>query len=679
MSTDASPRTPEHAVSGIFDGPSAAVYDAVFDLYGTLSRDGSVRTISGRIFARTGMNPTLLTGQIFSQTVFWQSSENTPKILEKAIGRAANGESERITLDFRVNADEKLPFEVQIVPIGGPDAETLFICGRSIPAKQRPGPTVSVESEHLLFAAENADIGLWFWDFNDNRIYSTPRCNELFEVPAYEELTFDRVLQAVHPGDRDAVRTFVASSRENGTKYEEEFRVLYSDGTVDWICTEGKSIVDANGTPQRMMGVVRKITEQKLAGEELQRVNDLVKKARDEAVEANRAKDFFLAFVSHEIRSSLNAIIGWSRILLTKEVDDATRKSALETIERSARTQTKLINDLVDSARVASGKLRLEYQQIDICEVVRGSYEAHRPSAETAKINYKFESDVEKLTIVGDSARLQQVFGNLISNALKFTPQGGEISISIKTGAEAVTVDVRDNGRGISPENLPKVFRQFSQADNDSPGGNLGLGLGLSIVKILVERHGGHVRAESPGLGKGSLFSVTLPITATTPAPDRPGSNPVAGSNKPLDGLSILVVEDNDDSREVLQMFLEKSGAKVAAAESARVAFEILNGPGRIVPDLMISDLAMPDEDGYSLVARIRADGNPDIRALPAIALSAFANDESRRKAHESGFHRYATKPFDHDLIITEILDVLDKYGRGPDTDKPVREKTEED
>ncbi len=643
-----------------FDAISTAVFANVFDLYGTLAANGTVINLSGKIFDRTGTNPELLVGHVFAQTVFWQSSEDTSKILEKAISQTVKGEPQRFTLNFRISSDEKAAIELNLVPVfNKKKVVSMFVCGLALENRVENVANLGIVREQLISVAENADIGLWFWDFSDDTIHSTPRCNELLEIPASEQLTFERVINVVHPNDRRMVKEFIKESRERGSRYSEEFRVQYSNGTVEWIAAEGKSILDSAENPQRMTGTVRKITEQKLAADELSRVNELVKKARDEAVEANRAKDFFLAFVSHEIRSSLNAIIGWSRILLTKEVDKETHQNALETIERSARSQTKLINDLVDSARVASGKLRLEYRPTNICEVVKGSFETHRPAAEAANIEYTFSSDVNDLTIVGDASRLHQVFGNLISNALKFTPNGGAIKVTMKTGAEAVTINVEDNGKGIAADALPKVFRQFSQADGEGFGGNAGLGLGLSIVKILAERHGGHVRAQSHGLGKGSTFSVTLPIAIEQSFMMQSNPNIAPVNQKPLSGLEILIVEDNVDSREVLQMFLEKSGATVKSSESAKSAFNALTDSRTRIPDLMISDLAMPDEDGYSLVARIRELPQEEGGQLPAIALSAFANEESRRRAFDSGFQRYATKPFDHDLLINEILEAV--------------------
>lgn len=648
--------------TAFFDGRAASVFDNVFDLYGILDEKGLVVSLTGKIFRKTTADPKLLVGQRFSETVFWQSSENTPKILERAIATTKSGEITKLLLDFRISADEKIAVELHIqLLFDGQLLPQLFIAGQEVESRMTRVENYKKESEQLLLAAENAEIGLWAWDFSENKIFSTPRCNELFEIAAYEELTYEGFLKVIHPDDKEFVREFLRKSRIEGTKYEEEFRVVYTDGTTEWICAEGKTFLDDNDKPRRMMGVVRKTTEQKFAAEELTRVYDREKKARAEAVEANRAKDFFLAFVSHEIRSSLNAIIGWSKILLTKDVDDTTRRSALETIERSARSQTKLINDLVDSARVASGKLRLEYRPMNLAEVVRGSFDAQKPAADAANLKYEFIADRSMIPVLGDSGRLHQVFGNLISNALKFTPEGGEVLVRVQTGDEMVNVSVLDNGKGIGADALPNIFRQFSQGDLDHTNVNLGIGLGLSIVKILVERHGGVVSAQSEGIGKGAVFSVSLPLHTGSGSLSAVEVSKPALSARPLAGTSILIVEDNVDSREVLQMFLEKSGALVMSAETAKTAFRILTENRDTLPDVIISDLAMPDEDGYSLIARIRRLPVDEGGRIPAIALSAFANDESRRRAFDAGFQRYATKPFDHGPLVNEILDLVGK------------------
>ncbi len=644
------------------------LFENLFDFFGTLDADGKVMHLSGNIFKTANMNPDLLTGQQFSQTVFWQSSVNTSKIFEKAVENAVKGEQSRLILDFRISADQKVAMEVYVQRLQGrADTIEVFVCGQTVSDRKGEIEHTEAASEQLLFAAENAEIGLWFWDYRENRIYSTPRCNELFQMPAYETLRYEDFRTTIHPDDREFVDNFLRKSRLEGTKYEEEFRLLFSDGTIEWICAEGKSFLDDTGKPHRMVGVVQKITEKKLAGEELARVHELEKRAREEAVEANRAKDFFLAFVSHELRSPLNAILGWSKILLSKNVDDETRKNALETIERSARFQTKLINDLVDSARVASGKLRLEYRSTNLYEIVLNSFQAQKPSAEARGITFEFRSDSESIPLFGDSNRLQQVFGNLISNAIKFTPEGGSVTIEIETSIDSVDVHVSDTGHGIDPGALPNIFSQFSQGDVDQAKSNAGLGLGLSIVKILVAKHGGAVKAESGGVSKGSKFTVTLPLSE--------GERAVSGElpsidltkHKLLEGVKIFIVEDDADSREVLHLFIEQNGARVTSFESVKTAIAGITKPGVALPDVIISDLGMPDEDGYSLIRRIRNLPEKSGGKTPAMALSAFTSFESKQKAFEAGFDKYCTKPFEPELLIRDIAELLKKSALNTD------------
>ncbi|MBC7901234.1 MAG: response regulator [Saprospiraceae bacterium] len=648
-----------------FGSETEKIFDNVFDFYGTLDTAGRVLNLAGRIFEATNTNPELLIGQLFSQTVFWQSSENTPKIFENSIVRAAKGEASKLLLNFRISSDEKIAVEVSLQPINAEGKEVqIFVCAQAVTGRNDQVQHYKQESEQLLYAAENAEIGLWYWDFRDKKIYSTPRCNELFELSAYEIVTPESIRLAVHPEDRDFVDDFLNESRKKGTGYEEEFRVEYSDGRIEWLCSEGKSFLDEEGSPLRMIGVVRNITQQKIAGQELIRVNEREKKARDEAIEANRAKDFFLAFVSHELRSPLNAILGWSKILLTKQVPEDTRRNALETIERSARFQTKLINDLVDSARVASGKLRMEYHPTNLYEIIKNSYQAQKPSAESRNLEFEFTSAEKNIAVFGDAGRLQQVFGNLISNAIKFSPEGGKVSVDVETSAETVIVTVTDTGHGINPKALPTIFNQFSQGDVDQAKPNAGLGLGLSIVKILVTKHGGTVQAESEGDGKGSKFTVMLPIsTAETKLPPKPVQIVETVNPRSLEGVKILIVEDDMDSREVLHLFLEQGGAIVASADSARAAFTAITGKNSELPDIIISDLAMPDEDGYSFIERVRQLDPEEGGAIPAMALSAFATVESRQKAFDSGFDQYCTKPFEPDLLIRDIAELVQKRG----------------
>ncbi len=638
-----------------FDARTRIVFDSAFDFFGTLNLKGQVIELRGRLFDRTNTNVEMLVGQCFSDTVFWQSSENTARLVSGAVATAAAGNDSNLSVHFRVSADEKVPIELCFQPLRVSDEDQIFVYARCSPEKD-PAALHEIEREQLLRAAENAGIGLWHWDIDGSKIYSTPRCNKLLGLPASDDVTFESFLTVVHPEDRSYVQALFERLQAEGITYEDEFRVVRSDGTVDWISAEGKSISDTQGLPNWMTGIVRKVTEQKLAVNELAKVYDREKRARDEAVEANRAKDFFLAFVSHELRSPLNAILGWSKILLTKTVDETTRKNALETIERSARLQTKLINDLVDSARVASGKLRLEFYPTNVCEIVRVAYQAQKPTADAHNIDFSFSTDCDEVVVFGDAGRLQQVLTNLISNAIKFTPDGGSVSIELKKTSETVAIHVKDTGQGMTPEALPNIFRQFSQGEIGKARANTGLGLGLSIVKALVVKHGGIVEAFSDGLGKGSEFVVTLPLTDSKPNAQPTEDETPIQSQQPLVDKRILIIEDDADSREVLELFLRQSGAGVSSADSAKAAFEMLSRYANHLPDVIISDLAMPDEDGYSLLARIRQLPSNLGGVIPAIALSAFTTIESKQKALESGFQIYSTKPFEPDKLIADIL-----------------------
>ena len=643
-----------------------SIFWNVFDFFGILDTEGRVLELDGSIFEQTKIDPKLLIGQRLSETVFWQASENTSRMVEDAIDRATAGTPSRTIVDFRISADRKVAVEVLLQPLkreGEPDC--IFFSGQQVTRRQNRVDYYKTDIEQLLFAAENAEIGLWYWDLKSGNIYATPKCNELFDIPAYDRLTYDRLIQAVHPEDRDVITESLRKAHVNGTRYSEEFRIQCSDGRVEWLTAEGKSFLDQNGEPEKMTAVVRKITEQKVADEELTLVYDREKRARDEAEEANRAKDFFLAFVSHELRSPLNAILGWSKILLSRNVDEETRRNALETIEKSARSQTKLINDLVDSARVASGKISLEFRPTNLYEVVKVSFISQKPAADARGITLEFTSDRSDIMIFGDANRLQQVFVNLISNAIKFTGEGGRISVDIITSGQSAQVRVSDTGRGIAPEAMPNLFRQFSQVEPSHDISKGGLGLGLSIVKILVGKHGGTVVAESEGIGKGSAFTITLPLRAIEMPPVTIPTEASMSGERQLKGLRILVVEDDNDSREVLQLFLEQTGAIVESVPSAKEAMNVFKRPPASLPDVIISDLAMPEEDGYSLISRIRQLPPEKGGQIPALALSAFATAESKQRALDVGFDHYCTKPFEPDQLTRDIVNLRKRQRNG--------------
>ena len=372
--------------------------------------------------------------------------------------------------------------------------------------------------------------------------------------------------------------------------------------------------------------------------------------ARAEASAANRAKDHFLATLSHELRTPLNAMMGWLRMLRSQRLDEAQKAHALEVIERNARLQAQLINDLLDVSRIIAGKLEMERFAVDLVPVVQEAVEAIRSDVEAKSLTLDARLDPATGEVLGDPMRLQQVVANLLSNAVKFTPGGGRIQVRLSREGAHARLSVSDSGEGIDPRVLPHVFEPFQQADSTTTRTHQGLGLGLAIVRQLVEAHGGRARAASAGRGAGATFLVELPIVAVR-AMRPPGAPSVdrRGTGARVDGLRVLVVDDHDDARELLELVLRERGAEVHLAGNVAEALRVLAG-GAI--DVIVSDLAMPGADGYELIAAIRAArGSP----VPAVALTAYAGADVREQAIAAGFAAHATKPLNPDDLVELI------------------------
>ncbi|HMS10580.1 MAG TPA: PAS domain-containing sensor histidine kinase, partial [Pyrinomonadaceae bacterium] len=477
---------------GLF-GP---LFAEAFDLYGVVGAEGRVVSMNGAIFEKTKSDPALLTGQVLSETVYWQSTENTSALLASAVADALAGTQRHLVLDFRLGVNQSVPIELFLFPIDQGDSGPMAIV-----AGRRSGTEFhDEEAGHyavLTEAAGAAGAGLFVWDIESGRARSIPRTNELLGISPYEPLEYEAFISAIHPDDRQRIAAFINDAENRPGRFDQEFRVVYPDGKTQWIQALGKIVGTSEKAGPRILGKLRQITAEKVASEELSKIYERERKAREEATEANRAKDFFLTLVSHELRAPLNAIMGWSKILLSKELDEETRRNALETIERSAQVQAKLINDLVDSARVASGKLRLEYRPTNLFKLVRGAVQAHQPAATSRELEFTFSADREDLVVFADANRLQQVFGNIISNAIKFTEPGGKVSVELTSDDSTATIRIADTGQGIKADALTAIFRQFSQGQGESGKNSAGFGLGLSIAKILAERHGGTISAES--------------------------------------------------------------------------------------------------------------------------------------------------------------------------------------
>jgi PAS domain S-box-containing protein len=410
--------------------------------------------------------------------------------------------------------------------------------------------------------------------------------------------------------------------------------------------------------------LAKEVRQRQRAEEERAQLLVQEQKARAEAERLNQLKDEFLSTVSHELRTPLNAILGWSQILRSNRVDEATMNRALETIERNARSQAELINDLLDISRIIIGKIRLNVQMVELLPVIEAAIDTVRPAADAKNIRLQSVLDPAAGPVLGDSERLQQIVWNLLSNAIKFTPKRGRVQVCLQRINSHVEIIVTDTGQGISAEFLPYVFDRFRQADSSITRSFGGLGLGLAIVRQLVELHGGTVHAESPGEGQGATFTVKLPLMAIGPKAIEPERvHPAAGGSVPfdcspgLDGLRILIVDDDADIRALLIYTLEVCGAEVMAAASADEAISALTASSPPM-DILISDIGMPDEDGYALLRRVRALEPENGGGIPAIALTAYARTQDRRAALLAGFQSHVAKPVEHAELIAVIANL---------------------
>lgn len=407
--------------------------------------------------------------------------------------------------------------------------------------------------------------------------------------------------------------------------------------------------------------IVQDITERKQAEQEREATLLREKDLREQAESANRSKDEFLAVISHELRSPLNAMSGWSKMLMRGMLDEEKTNQAIEVIDRNINLQNHLIEDLLDVSRIISGKLKIEPTEINYCRIVSESVETARPSAAEKNIKLNLTTRAETCDGFGDLNRLYQIVGNILTNAVKFTPDGGEINVSLTSNENAVEIAVSDSGIGIEPELLPHIFERFRQADGSTRRKYGGLGLGLSIVKSLVEMHGGSITAESEGENRGSTFTLKIPLLNGADEAGRTlqninNQNGASGGGI-LEGVKIIIVDDETDALELLKFVLKNNGAEVVAFNSAN---DVLKMTEEINPDLLISDISMAEMDGYDLIHRIRASSFSRTKFLPAIAITAYTSVEDRAQILSAGFQMHICKPFDIEEVPQQVKKLLD-------------------
>ncbi|MBD2115229.1 MULTISPECIES: PAS domain S-box protein [Cyanophyceae] len=574
--------------------------------------------------------------------------------------------------------------------------------------RKRAEQDLRESEEWARLAIQVAKLGGWRLHLDTNLVEMDERMREIWgESEDTVMVPLPQVLERMHPDDRERVSTAVNGALEpqSAGTYEIEYRIVWNDGTERWVLAKGQAQFDGAGEFRRTVdffGILLDITDRKQADVERELLLQREQSAREEAEQANRIKDEFLAVLSHELRSPLNPILGWSTLLLSGKLDTAKTTHALTTIQRNAKLQSELIEDLLDVSRILRGKLNLNVAPVNLANKIRGAMETVRLAAEAKSIDLQFTilgfraEDEDELTsssaaaqsaiqnpkcmVWGDSTRLQQVIWNLLSNAVKFTPAGGRVDISLSslTGDLSLAIDasslvstdsqiinnneknasyaqitVSDTGKGISPDFLPHVFDYFRQADGTTTRQFGGLGLGLAIVRHLVELHGGTVRADSLGEDQGATFTIRLPLLQASLQVDRERS---PQPSHDLNGIKIVVVDDEPDTRELVVFVLEQQGAQVITATSAHEALLVLP---QAKPDVLLSDIGMPEMDGYMLIQQVRALAPEQGGQVPAIALTAYAGDTNQQQVIAAGFQRHISKPIDPQALVQAIAQLI--------------------
>ena len=527
--------------------------------------------------------------------------------------------------------------------------------------------------EFHRFAAEAGRTGAWYVRLDNFECSLSPVMTELMDFPAGQTVaSVEQWNAAVVPEDRPAMTNAIQTTIDTGAQFDIEFRITRADGGVRWLHSHGGLVRDAAGKPLRLHGASVDITDRKRAEEEREKLLASERSARSQAEHISRMKDEFLATLSHELRTPLSAILGWSQIINRPSTKPEDISQGLDVIQRNARAQAQIIEDLLDMSRIISGKVRLDVQRLDLATIVQTAVDTARPTADTKGVRLQSVIDpLQGIVVSGDANRLQQVLWNLLSNAIKFTPRDGRVQVLVERVNSHIEISVIDTGEGISPDFLPYVFDRFRQADASTTRRHGGLGLGLSIVKQLVELHGGSVRAKSGGPGKGSTFMVHLPVTVlhTETHEDQERRHPrsPAQHQSPSDlclelhGVRVLVVDDERDARALVKRLLEDCKATVTTASSASEALDLIQ---RHTFDVMVSDVGMPGEDGYSLIKRLRALPPDKGGNLPAVALTAYARAEDRVRAISAGFLMHVSKPVEPMELVTMVAGAAGRIGR---------------
>ncbi|MDR9896066.1 ATP-binding protein [Aetokthonos hydrillicola Thurmond2011] len=563
--------------------------------------------------------------------------------------------SEQITVEFEEHYQR---FNTWIEVHAYPSVTGLAVYFRDITDRKRAEEALRESEQRFRNMADNAPVMIWVTNAAGYCTYLSQSWYNFTGQTEETGLGFGW-LDAVHPEDYEYAKNTFLDANKNCKAFRAEYRLRRKDGTYAWAIDAASPRFEGNGQFKGYIGSVIDITERKTAEAERDRLLELEQAARAEAERANRVKDEFLAVLSHELRSPLNPIVGWARLLQTREFEPGALKHALATIERNAKLQAQLIEDLLDVSRILQGKLSLKMAPVSLVSVIEAAIETVRLAAEAKDIQIQTMLDASVAKVLGDSGRLQQVVWNLLSNAVKFTPEGGKVNISLNSIDSQPQITVSDTGKGINPKFLPHVFEYFRQADSTTTRESGGLGLGLAIVRHLVELHGGTIWAESPGEGSGATFSLRLPIikkeVSTTNNTTFSALDP-CNTTLILTDIQVLVVDDDVDTRDFYTFVLQEFGARVTAVGSGKEALQALTQSD---PDILVSDIGMPEMDGYMFMHKVKEQG----KQIPAIALTAYAGELDQQKALLAGFQKHLSKPIEPDDLINAIVNLMGRNG----------------
>jgi PAS domain S-box-containing protein len=537
---------------------------------------------------------------------------------------------------------------------------------RDITLQKRSEEALKASDSRFRNLADSAPVLIWMADSSRAFTWFNKTWRDFTGRPIEQDLGFGWT-QNVHADDLEKCLHALTGSFEARSSFRIEHRLGRADGAWRWVINNGTPLYEGlSDTFSGYVGSCIDITELRQAQSERDELLKAERAARSEAERLSHMKDEFLATLSHELRTPLNAIMGWSRLLRRVGTESPDYLRGLDTIERNAHVQAQIVGDLLDMSRIISGKVQLDIQALDLVEVISGAIDSVRPSVEAKKLRLQTMFDARGARIRGDASRLQQVFWNLLTNAVKFTPAEGKISVVLERVNSHVEIMVADSGVGIKAEFLPFVFDRFRQADSTTSRRYGGLGLGLSIVKHLVEQHGGSVRVKSPGEGQGSSFIIALPISVIqTDSGDRTG--PLTLGEPSLDsielpsltGVTVLVVDDEEDARILIDRFIVERGGRTLPAANAEEALRILESEP---PDIIVSDIGLPEVDGYAFIRRVRKQGRN--QTTMAIALTAYARPEDRQRALLAGYQMHLVKPVDPRELIAGIASLLNLHGR---------------